>query len=323
MKHHFILLRLACLALFAGGVALDVLWLLPANRTYARDYLDRSIALSVGTYATCRVINGGVSSIQESSISISPWGIGIQYEAGQVLDPINDATERLSEACVKSMALLGVQRLLLSAVNTYTVIPFYAFLGLFLMGVSLTRVRGPTVFAGRLALLLLLLRLSTPVLCWIGTEMNEQYFSPRIDEEQAKLSEVKAIALAEFEAEMPELTSESRPVEGRMDAIAQFFTEFRDRIVSLSYAVRHRASSLSEAVVYMKDHFGEITLSLARLFSLVIEQVLVQVFLLPLGILYLLKKIYEGISGEHLQQLVDRLHALKPQPGTPDVASGT
>ena len=105
------------IGLLAVIALLDYFWIAPANQTYAKSYLNESIVLSASTYATCRVINGGVSSLQESSISISPWGVGIEYEAGQILDPINDAVERLSEACVHSMALLGVQRIVLGIIN--------------------------------------------------------------------------------------------------------------------------------------------------------------------------------------------------------------
>ena len=64
-------------ALLLGVALVDYLWISPANQTYAKRYLNESIVLSASTYATCRVINGGVSSLQESSISISPWGVGL------------------------------------------------------------------------------------------------------------------------------------------------------------------------------------------------------------------------------------------------------
>ena len=46
-------------ALLVGVALLDYLWISPANQTYAKRYLNESIVLSVSTYATCRVINGG------------------------------------------------------------------------------------------------------------------------------------------------------------------------------------------------------------------------------------------------------------------------
>jgi hypothetical protein len=290
------LLRMVCPVAFLVLVWVDVSWLNVANTSYARHYLDESIGLSVGTYAMCRIINGGVSSIQESSVSISPWGIGVDIEAGQVLDPINDATERLSDVCVKAMALLGVQRLLLGVVNAYTIYPFYLLLALFLFALSFLGKRPLTLLLGQGALLLLLVRLSTPALCLIGSAVNQNYFSPRIAEEQAKLRAVKEIAMAEFEAELPVLTTGSTGAEGRFVAVAQFLADFRDRIVAISGAIQHRASSLAHALAYLRTHFEEVSRSLAELFVLVIEKIIVQVFLLPLALLYLLKRIYAGVG---------------------------
>ena len=147
----------------------DYFWISPANQTYAKRYLNESIVLSASTYATCRVINGGVSSLQESSISISPWGVGLEYEAGQILDPINDAVERLSEACVHSMALLGAQRIVLGIINQYGIVPFYLTLISFMLLIFLGKGRRFARLFGRLALILLLVRLSTPVLCFLGS----------------------------------------------------------------------------------------------------------------------------------------------------------
>lgn len=316
MNKRIATLRLAYVAIFIGIGVLDFLWINRANQTYAKEYLNESIALSAGTYATCRLINGGVSAIQESSISISPWGIGLEFEAGQVLDPINDATERLSDACVKSMALLGVQRLLLAAVNTYTIVPFYVLLALFLVCMSLPKARGLTTFMGRAAFLILLVRLSTPLLCYVGTEVNRNYFTPQIEAEQSRLAEVKKIAMAEFDAEVPTLTSENNPAEGKLDAIVQFFTDFRDRIAAISAAISHRAKSLARALAYMKDNFPDITTSLASLFALVIEKVIVQVFLLPLGILFGLKKIFSSLSGEGFDNFIERMKRLQQAEST-------
>ena len=296
-----------CILVLSALALLDVLWINKANQTYAKDYLNRSIGLSAGTYATCRIINGGVSSIQESSISISPWGIGIEYEAGQVLDPINDATERLSDACVKSMALLGVQRLLLSAVNRFTLVPFYVLLAGFLLSVRCAGARGLAVFLGRAALLLLLLRLSPPALCYLGTHINEHYFAPRMRVEQGRLAKVRAIAMAEFENEIPSMQPEGTAADGSLAAIAQFLTDFRDRIAAVSASLQHRAASLSNAVLYMKDHFGRISQSLAQLFALVIEKIVVQVFLLPLAILFLLKQVFSFASGERFERFLQSI----------------
>ena len=73
------------------------------------------------------------------------------------------------------------------------------FLGCLLVGKGARFAR----LSGRLALLLLLLRVSTPVLCFLGSQLNHQYFDPRIEEQAGQLAEIRELAWAEFETEAP------------------------------------------------------------------------------------------------------------------------
>ena len=284
---------------------LDYLWIAPANQTYAKRYLNESIVLSGSTYATCRVINGGVSSLQESSISISPWGVGLEYGAGQILDPINDAVERLSEACVHSMALLGAQRIVLGIINRYGVFPFYLavclFLGCMLLGKGSRMAR----WVGRLAILLLLLRLSTPVLCFVGTQLNRQYFDPRIEEQATQLSRIQEIAWAEFEVEHPELSTSAK-VEPAYSILPDFFRQIGSKVSAYAEWMKKRAVALKEALVYFKENFSEIMECLTGLFVLVLEKIILLAILLPLGLLYALRKIYKWITEEELDHWIEQ-----------------
>jgi len=247
---------------------LDYLWIGPANQTYAKKYLNESIVLSASTYATCRVINGGVSSLQESSISISPWGVGLEYEAGQILDPINDAVERLSEACVHSMALLGAQRIVLGIINRYGVFPFYLSLCLFLGFLMTGKGARFARLSGRLALMLLLLRASTPVLCFLGTLLNYQYFDPRIEEHSGQLADIRELAWAEFEADPPGLSVQENLNEHPLSVLPYFFKEIGSKVTHYAEWMQQRAGALKDAMLYFRDHFSEIMENLTALFVL-------------------------------------------------------
>jgi len=285
--------------LLAVVAAVDYCWIAPANQTYAKRYLNESIVLSASTYATCRVINGGVSSLQESSISISPWGVGLEYEAGQVLDPINDAVERLSEACVSSMALLGAQRIVLGIINQYGVFPFYFSLCLFLGFLLIGKATRFARLFGRVAILLLLLRAATPVLCFLGTLLNDQYFDPKIDEQSAKLNEIREVALAEFETETPELSNISS-VESPLSLLPEIFRQIGSQVTHYAEWMKERILSLKEALFYLKSNFSEIMECLTSLFVLVIEKIILLAILLPLGLLYALRKAYCWLAQEEL-----------------------
>ena len=300
--------RIAWIAVTLAVVALvDFVWIVPANQTYAKRYLNESILLSASTYATCRVINGGVSSLQESSISISPWGVGLEYEAGQILDPINDAVERLSEACVHSMALLGAQRIVLGIINLYGMVPFYlamvAFLGLALWGKGARFAR----LAGRLAIILLLLRISTPVLCFCGSLLNHQYFDPRIEGYSVELAKVHQLAMAEFETEAPQVSGSSAGIEDPLSMLPDVFMEIGRKVAGYSQWMKKRAEALSKALSYLRDHFTEILESMTALFVLVLEKIILLAILLPIGLLYCLRKAYRWLAEEELDQWIGNL----------------
>ncbi|MBE0584189.1 MAG: hypothetical protein IH612_10585, partial [Desulfofustis sp.] len=49
----------------------------------------------------------------ESELHVSPAGVGLSIAAGQILDPIDDLTERLSLVLVTALVSLGLQKLLM------------------------------------------------------------------------------------------------------------------------------------------------------------------------------------------------------------------
>ncbi len=93
-----------------------LLLLLPAVRIPLLDaktdtYFKEAITRAGVAYATCRAINASVSIIKESELQLEPAGVGVSLAIGQVLDPLDDMTERLSTVLVTAITSLGVQKL--------------------------------------------------------------------------------------------------------------------------------------------------------------------------------------------------------------------
>lgn len=86
---------------------------LPVLDAEADDYFARTTAQAALAYGTVRGVNAVVSVLKESEIELSPAGVGLNLAAGQVLDPIDDLTERLSSVLVTALVSLGLQKLLL------------------------------------------------------------------------------------------------------------------------------------------------------------------------------------------------------------------
>ena len=77
-------------------------------------YLDDTLKKAIYTYAIVRGINGVISVLQNSSVAMSPAGIGINMALGEILDPINDLMERFSWVMLVSIAAIGIQKIFLS-----------------------------------------------------------------------------------------------------------------------------------------------------------------------------------------------------------------
>jgi len=111
MSRKLLLTGLLCLValLLAGAVDRTIPYLDEQADRYFRDTTtDAALA-----YATVRGVNAVVSVLKESALEISPAGVGLSIAAGQVLDPIDDLTERLSLVLVTALVSLGLQKLIM------------------------------------------------------------------------------------------------------------------------------------------------------------------------------------------------------------------
>lgn len=96
-------------------VAAFTLFMLPGLRIPLLDqkanaYFSETITQAGIAYGVCRVVNASVSVVKESQLQIEPAGIGVSLAAGQVLDPLDDMTERVSDILITAIISLGMLR---------------------------------------------------------------------------------------------------------------------------------------------------------------------------------------------------------------------
>lgn len=96
------------IALAASILFLSVLSSHGALDNYAREKVADTTTETVGIYIVSKSINAGVSVFQTFQL-----GIVVQAQLGQVLDPLNDAVERLSEVVVWAIGSLFLQQIIL------------------------------------------------------------------------------------------------------------------------------------------------------------------------------------------------------------------
>ena len=95
--------------IFIIVAALILLSWLPVVDDYGDRYTSRALTQAAVTYGIARGINGLVSVLQSTQVSI---GIA-SVSPGEFLDPLNDMIERFSWVAMISMASIGFQKLLL------------------------------------------------------------------------------------------------------------------------------------------------------------------------------------------------------------------
>lgn len=153
-------------------------------------YFSETVSEAATVFATARVINGGISVIKESTVTVTPFGLGTEIALGQVLDPLDDVIERLSDILFTVIVSLGIQKAVYEIIGATAVYGIAALLVLSLL-LALCfkneRLRAWSVFLKKAALLLLFVRVALPCTALISEAVETHFFAPKIAACQAKL----------------------------------------------------------------------------------------------------------------------------------------
>lgn len=274
------------------GVALTLLFLpnlkLPYLDSSTSDYFSDSITKAGVAYGVCRAVNATVSVIKESQIQIEPAGLGISLAAGQVLDPLDDMTERASDILITAIVSLGLQKIAYDicvafAPQVIGVCMILAFLA------SLSRhekARRLGALMVRTIIFIAVARLCLPASSMANGYLSEHFFSPRIAEARDQL----AISSPEIdklkETEMPK-------AEGVVDTVRNGFDFVTSKTAALGAALRSIAKNM-----------GSMVSNLLKLSSLYVAIFIVQVILLPLAAFWLLTRAANALFGSHLPLII-------------------
>jgi hypothetical protein len=273
------------LGLSVIGILLSVLLItspnlrVPPLDEQADSFFRGSIGQATLAYATCRVINGSVSVLKESDLQLQPTGVGVSLAVGQALDPIDDMVERASDVLVMSITSLGLQKL----VYEMSVALAPGLLGglLLILSVSLwiphPRLRPVQRTGVQVLLILLIARFCLPLSSMANAYVNRNFFQPQIEETRKGL----ALGVSELK-ELQEFTlPEIDGLRGTLDNSVAF--------------VKTKSVAFKEGLIAVTTHAGEVVESLLTLTFLYIGVFLIQVILLPAGVLWILLKLSNSL----------------------------
>jgi hypothetical protein len=236
-------------------------------------YFKEAITKAGIAYATARVVNASVSVIQESKLQLEPAGVGVSIAVGQVLDPINDMSERLSDVLVTAITSLGLQKLLFEM----SISVFPLLFGIFLFCISIlmwfhsAKIRALQAFFVQLSVLLFIARLCLPFSSFANEFLYKNFFEAQINEARS--------ALDFGVAKMDTLKEVEFPQSGTFGILSNS-AEFLSK----------KAIDFKNAVVYSIDNAGSMIENLLTLTFLYVGIFLIQVLILPLFCFWLMIK---------------------------------
>lgn len=100
------------LLLLLAAILVALAWLNPLD-DHARTHIETGLQRALATYAVARTINGVISVVQETGVSVQPGGVGMTFSPGQFLDPLNDLVEQISTVLLAVCVSFGIQLMLL------------------------------------------------------------------------------------------------------------------------------------------------------------------------------------------------------------------
>lgn len=257
---------------------------LPYLDKKADSYFSDAMTKAGVAYGVCRIVNASVSVVKESQIQIEPAGLGVSLAAGQILDPLDDMTERASDILITAIISLGIQKI------AYELSVAFApgLLGLALIAFVVTSFfKGNRAVAYRGVILKAIILISVARLCLptssiISFYLNDHYFSPEI----IKAKDELALSSPEMERlrdmRMPEL-------DGPWGTIKNGFT-----------FVGEKTADLGAALKALIRNAGSMVSNLLKLSYLYVALFLLQVILLPVGAFWLLSRLTNVMFGTNI-----------------------
>ncbi|MEN8232960.1 MAG: hypothetical protein ABFR35_09830 [Thermodesulfobacteriota bacterium] len=260
---------LSILIFFSAGIQLPVL------DSKADAYFRESITKAGISYATCRVINATVSIVQQSTLQLEPAGVGLSLAAGQILDPINDMIERLSDVLVMAITSLGVQELTYELSLTLAP-PIFAAI-LFTLSILLWFQNERIIKIQKAAMSILLIvgiaRFCLPISSIANEFLQDNFFDDKISKANNELTLGVADLEKLKEVSFPEHDGVMKTIENSASLLKQKSIQFKN------------------AIAVTVNNSGSIIENLLKLTFLYVGIFLVQVIILPLLIFSILYKI--------------------------------
>lgn len=156
---------------------LIVLAMTDYNDEFVSTIHDEALTRALSAFAVAKTLNGLISLIQGTELSITPVGIGVTFSIGQILDPLNDLVEQFSWVMLVASVSLGIQKLLLifsTKLYIQILFSFFAFGMLFTLWYKPLESKSYATLTFRLLIVFALLRFGALGFVYVETAIYHQ-----------------------------------------------------------------------------------------------------------------------------------------------------
>lgn len=253
-----VLVRRALLVV-ALAVLLPLAWLGSLD-SLAREHVEAGLKRALITFATARLANAVLSVLQETSVAISPLGIGVTTQPGQALDPLNDLVEQFSTLMLAASVSLGIQLVLISIGGLAGVSALLTLVLLAWTWFAWRRVGAPRWLA-RALVVVLFVRFAVPIAAVASEAVFRVTMAGQYAEAQGQVQ-----ATSDTIARSAPTEPEAAKPEGRIERLERWFGE-RKRDLQTNFAeLKAKAENLVRHVVTLMALFVVQTILLPLLF---------------------------------------------------------
>ncbi len=242
----------------------------------AHGYYEQAFTRALVTFGLARALNGVISVIQGTELSLQPAGVGVTLAPGELVDPVNDLIERFSWVMLVSSTSLGSQKILMDISAWWgisVIVSLGALLWLIFQQRGNERVKRVAL---RFFLLALFLRFAMPAMVML----NEGIYSMFMAEQYTHAT----LQIEQTRTDLEELTdseAEEDSNKGLIESLGDWFGETRDAL-----NVRQKMTLYKDKLAGASEQF----LKLAAVF-------LLQTVLLPLLFLWAFAKALRNVGA--------------------------
>ncbi|RME67550.1 MAG: hypothetical protein D6778_03120 [Nitrospirae bacterium] len=247
----------------------------------AEEYFSQTSKMALVGYATTRLLNAAVSVAKESSFQVG-LGAEINIAAGQVLDPIDDLTEKLSNIFLLVIVSLGIQKLAMTVGQIFTFKAAGLFLVLLLPAIWIERgfFFNLAGLALKAVIVLMALRFFLPFSAMVNDLVYAQVIEPEAQKAKAKLSSY---------VEVTEDNVEDEAVFQQGEELS-WWESLKEKVLSLGKSIQIKTAQALKIAKNVLSNPDDVIGAMVNLSILYIAIFVIQCLLIPLLMLWIAVK---------------------------------